>query len=260
MNATTATTLILIRHGEMKNPMKGITGGDSDPKLTPKGKEQAKELGVLMSRRHPDIASTAYASSQRRAAQTLEIALQAFNEEIESKEPQEDKKVEQIKKREFTTVKLESLREIGHGYTEGKAPAERNEDWRLFVQSSVEKAKEDSPLPIDYKWKNNPYPPIVGKKTPECHAALMERVIPEIIEIVKKHPGEKVAVVVHNAVIHCIVDYCKLQNSEPVDTDKYGLYKTHFERDLLPYTNPYIVRCENPNEERPLLKFQGFET
>ncbi|HEY1632906.1 MAG TPA: histidine phosphatase family protein [Rhizomicrobium sp.] len=71
-------TLYLVRHGECRHNVEGRVAGRSDTPLTARGREQARDNGVLLAEAEPDLARFAFfASPLHRAANTMEIVREA---------------------------------------------------------------------------------------------------------------------------------------------------------------------------------------
>lgn len=64
--------LIIVRHGETEENVKGICQGQTPGTLTPKGIEQAKKLALRLKSEHIDAA---YSSDQKRASDTAKQIL-----------------------------------------------------------------------------------------------------------------------------------------------------------------------------------------
>ena len=73
-----ALTLYVLRHGECEHTLLGVIAAQNDSPLTPRGREQARDSGVLLR----DLAAPLdrldfYASSLHRTASTMEIVREA---------------------------------------------------------------------------------------------------------------------------------------------------------------------------------------
>jgi broad specificity phosphatase PhoE len=72
MNATTDTTIYIVRHGETDWNVKGFVQGHSDIPLNATGQQQAKEFGKLLEHIHIDAV---FSSDLLRAKKTAELAV-----------------------------------------------------------------------------------------------------------------------------------------------------------------------------------------
>ncbi|MGH6870370.1 MAG: histidine phosphatase family protein [Rhizomicrobium sp.] len=73
-----ALTLYLVRHGECRHNVEGRVAGRGDTPLTARGREQARDNGILLAEAEPELSKLPFFSSPlHRAAGTTEILRQA---------------------------------------------------------------------------------------------------------------------------------------------------------------------------------------
>ncbi|NNM43438.1 MAG: histidine phosphatase family protein [Chlamydiae bacterium] len=223
-SSSNVTYLLFARHGKQEHIPGAICGGDLDPSLHADGKKEAERLGVYLVDKHPDISPTIYSSEMKRANETAEGAVEkckvAFPE------------------REFQIVTKPGLEEIHHSWTEGIQGSARNKIWEAFI----DEAKKTGDLAPDFLWNTTPFQ-MVGVKDPETYSSLWNRVSLACLEIAKDHPGEKVVVVAHNAVIQVLKMNSELkQGNPPLRSD--GLYKMFFHSELLKNCDTFVFAVD----------------
>lgn len=216
----TTTTFILMRHGQTSmNIERKISGGQSNPSLTAKGEVEAEELGLLLKRRHSDIFKKVYSSDLDRSYQTAVIA---------------------FKGQEVKIKKKHNFREIDHGKSEGMLGTDRNEMWKAFIAEKM--GKEEVSSDPYMKWNVHPI------DDAETSMQLYDRITKEMIRIAKKHPGEKIALSVHNAVIQIPMMKQKCDTGE-IPMDERGLFPLYFESEVLPNCTVATFVCDPDKEE-----------
>jgi len=160
--------LHLVRHGETDWNAQKRYQGSIDIPLNERGRSQAKEVGK-------DLAnlsfSAVYASTLSRARETAELILAAPEQKIHL---------------------LDTLKEGSFGQLEGKS----YEEVHIQYASSIEARKKLSArdklhfklIPDEESWHE-----------------VLERVLPTLEEIAKRHEGEEVLVVTHGGVIRTLL-------------------------------------------------------
>ncbi|MBS0653838.1 MAG: histidine phosphatase family protein [Verrucomicrobia bacterium] len=239
--AVSAVKVVLYRHGETEHNKLGvISGGSSNPSLTPAGEVQAEKVGELLRSNFPEMDGH-YCSDLQRAERTARLALGESE----------------------TIVALPAFREIDHGGVDGILPAkERNEIWKVFVEKAVVEWKEAHPgEEIDpfFKWKITPF----SAEKAETLMQLWDRVSKQIFELVERHKetGEEKTITIgcHNAVIQVLVMMSEIARGN-LEKDSNGLYPMFFERNLLPNGAVAVFEVgEIPDSQEPI-KFREFVT
>lgn len=162
-----ATRLYLVRHGETHWNAIKKFQGHSDIPLSPKGRQQAITLAKYMQQRGIAI-DAAYSSDLCRTVETAEILMQHSNIPI-------------------TTIR--QLREINFGEWEGY---------------TLEELHGNYPEQLGKWWQDPLTTRISGG---ESLADVVERVIPEVKNMIKNHPEQNVLLASHGGVIRVIISY-----------------------------------------------------
>lgn len=227
--------ILMSRHGEHVSTG-GITGGDADPGLTDKGREQARQLGDLIKIR-PHLFDTIFTSSQLRARETASTAFQDTQE------------------RQFKFVSSENLKEIKHGLTEAMKQEERNAKWEAFEQEKL----AIKPRDLFYLWNHTPF----KAEKAETFESVRQRVTAEVIKIVKEYKDQciesgcnEIAFVTHNAVMSSLIMWSQIQSGE-LQTNAHGMYPMYFQKGILGNCSTAVFECD-PNAESPEIKFIEF--
>lgn len=167
------TTLLLIRHGETDwNKQQRIQGQSNIP-LNEEGLSQAKKLATYMESEHPDI-EVIYSSDLDRAYVTALETAQKFALEVE---------------------KRSTLRESYTGEAEGLTYDESDKIWGKAKKEIVKKYSTQKE-----RWDHTPVPGA------ESRNQVLARTKSEILDIAKRHPGKKIAVFTHGAVIRNLIE------------------------------------------------------
>lgn len=165
--------LLLIRHGETEWNRQGLIQGFSNIPLNENGLTQAQRLADRLHREHPDIAHI-YSSDLDRAHQTACPIAEKLG---------------------LSIIRTPLLRERGYGLAEGLD----------FNQRFSEYAELDKELEKKYPQRRERWN-YVSIPEAESYNAVLERVGRQLLEIVMKHPGEKVAVFAHGRVIKILME------------------------------------------------------
>lgn len=216
------TFFVIGRHGETEaNALKIISGSGSNHQLTEKGKAHAVRLGKYFIQKHPEITNF-YSSDLDRAHETAKLAFAAYgNVDIKPRR---------------------KLREIRHGSKEGTSSKERDEAWTAYTQNYLKNTEKGERDPL-YKWISTPF----HKDGAETVNHLYIRAVKKLITLAKRHPGEKIGIITHGALMKTLIMRSQMI-SGALCPDKDRLYPLFFETLTQPYGTIAVFKC-NPEDE-----------
>jgi broad specificity phosphatase PhoE len=157
------TRLYLVRHGATELTAEDRFSGSTGVELSDEGRRQAGRLGERL--RGEEICAV-YCSPLSRTVETAHLI--GIRSE---REP----------------VRVDALREIGHGHWEGLTRREVEERYAAEYVA----------------WEEDPF--TFAPEGGESGVAVLARALPAIRDIVTRHPGERVLVVSHKATIRLIL-------------------------------------------------------
>ena len=193
------TTLLLIRHGETDWNLELKIQGSSDVPLNDTGISQAVALAEVIAIHHPDIIAI-YSSDLERAYHTAQKSANKLGLEISSRE---------------------ALRERHGGEAEGLSYKESDERYGKLKKELSQKCTDD-------KWR------CLCKAVPgeESFGEVFNRAYPELLNLAKKHPGQKIAVFTHGAVIRTIIGTNEKAKSRSVNNCSVAEFRLNSEEAL----------------------------
>jgi broad specificity phosphatase PhoE len=196
------TTLVLVRHGETEWNRKGRWQGHADIPLSDEGRAQARLLAERL-RREGALFDHIYASDLHRAFETASIVAETLNMPVNP---------------------LIQLREMHVGAWSGMTSAEVRErhpdQWERYARG------EDGPR---------------GGHG-ETRAALTERVVGTIEELVRTHPGQHLLVVTHGGPVHSLLSHIQRQTG---DVTTYRIDNTALTEICFEPGGPRIIRVND---------------
>ncbi len=167
------TQLLLVRHGETDWNKENRYQGQKNNPLNEVGLAQAQALAKVLPERHPDVTAI-YSSDLDRAFATAEATASEYN---------------------LPVIKTEALREIQWGDLDGSFG---QSEMALVFREKEQKLKETG-LDRKLRWDHVLVP---GS---ESYNALLHRMQNQLMEIARKHPGEKVLVFTHGRAISTLI-------------------------------------------------------
>lgn len=197
-----ATHIIMIRHGETYRSAAGkeIQGqiNDAAAQLNPKGQTQADQVGIALAKRYQSQIALMYTSPLGRCVETAKRIAVSF--------PQ------------LSIVEDRRLMEICHGAHDTMNPVERNAFCLARYRELENQFQREFPHTKPdrfFKWKINPLSersvpaeriaiPLNGEL--ETIFQVFERATASLREIAQKHPGQRILVSSHQAVIKSLAD------------------------------------------------------
>ncbi|MBI2743226.1 MAG: histidine phosphatase family protein [Chlamydiales bacterium] len=179
-------TLYLVRHGETDWNAEGRIQGRVDRHLNEKGRQQARQVGELLSSMRADAI---YASTLSRARQTAEI-IASFQNCSLAYDP--------------------DLQEAAYGSLEGMLTTE----FRAHFKEALEKSQA---LHADHFHHFKVVPDA------ESRAEILKRVLPSLQRIALAHPGQTVFVVTHGFVMRAIAGHLYKIDDREIHVPNLGI-------------------------------------
>lgn len=196
------TTLVLVRHGETEWNRIGRWQGHADIPLSQDGRVQAQQLAERL-RHEGQSFDHIYASDLHRAFETASIVAAALDMPVHP---------------------LIQLREMHVGAWSGMTSTEvrerHPEQWESYARG------EDGP-----RGGNG-----------ETRAALLERVVGTIEELVRTHPGQRLLVVTHGGPVHTLLSHIQQQSGEVIT---YKIDNTALTEICFEPSGPRIIRVND---------------